>query len=65
MMYSNYETELMSAEESKKFAAWFKKEIGTEFERNEDGSCANSDRSYFVCFELTQSELQRVKDKLS
>lgn len=64
-MVSIYETKIMSAEESKKFAAWFKMEIGTEFERNDDGSCANSDRCYFVCFELTQTELQIVKDKLS
>ena len=63
-MYSNYETELMSAEESKKFATWFNDEIGTEYELNDDGSSANSDRCYFVCFDLMESDLQKVKEKL-
>lgn len=54
----------MSAEDSKRFAAWFDDEIGTKYELNGDGSNANSDRCYFVCFDLTESELQKVKDKL-
>ena len=41
-MYSTYKTELISAEDSKQFAAWFEDQIGTEFERYGDGSSANS-----------------------
>ena len=59
----NLETEVMSGAEKRDFIEWFNSEIGTEYEINECASGA-PDSFYVYCFELTNAEYFKVKNKL-
>ena len=54
----HHETALMSKEQFGEFVEFFDKEIGTDYEVNEDP--AGSDKVYVVCFELKNSEVTAI-----
>lgn len=56
----HYETKLMNQEQFENFTDFFDKEIGTDYEVNEDP--AGSDKVYCVCFELKQSEVNEIRN---
>jgi|GEM_PF-5058659 len=56
----HYETALMNKEQFGEFVEFFDKEIGTDYEVNEDP--AGSDKVYCVCFELNQSEVVMIRE---
>ena len=54
-----YETELMSKEQFSEFVEFFDKEVGTDYEVNEDP--AGSDKVYCLCYELNNSEVTKLR----
>lgn len=58
--YYDFETQLMSIEEGNAFSTWFRREIGTEFDRNND----SNNQCCFICLDLTASELKRTEKRI-
>jgi len=54
-----YETELMDKNEFEEFCEFFDKNIGTDYEVNDDP--AGSDKVYVVCFELNHQEVDQIR----
>ncbi len=53
----SYETDFMTAEQANKFQSWFDQNIGTDCYRY-----GSPGRFYFVCLEMSPSELRRVEE---
>ncbi len=60
MFTENYETPEMGKGNSTAFIRWFNKEIGTEYD-----ATYTRDTASFVLFDLTDTELRKVKAKLT
>lgn len=57
---SVYETELMTPEELEDFVEFFDRNIGTDYEINDDPD--GSDKSYVMCFDMDIAELEMIRN---